>query len=483
MTAVCKCTRFYDTLRYMKSDNDARLCEAFESELLVNLRSVCGDFATVGSSCEVGVAVSGGADSVSLLFGLYRKLPFRSLRVLTINHNLRPVEETCGDADFVEALCRRLGVAWERVDIPRGDILSYADSHGIGMEEAARFFRYSVFNDFIQKNKLAVLCLAHNADDQVETLVMRFLRGGGTAALSGIPMKRDRFVRPLLTINRSLIEAYLEALGETYRTDLSNSDTSIERNAVRNQLLPQIDSLYPGWRKAAVSLSEKMRDDEAYFIEEAECALSRVCYTFESGLAALDFGLFSKEPNALKVRILYKVCDDVGASGRFPYVQIRKILQLTSDVQNTKWQVHACGVSFHRCGGKILCQKTQNEATETGFTVILERDGMYELPGMLVSAVRQGTSLVLKDCAAGNAICLRQVCYPIMARSAWTGDCVETAKRATKSVAAILESWKCAEKRNRVVIIQRLDVPSQEIVALWGVPFGLKNWVVLPACE
>ena len=148
----------------------------------------CGVNLFADKSAPVGVAVSGGADSVSLLVSLVHicKNPGKIIAV-TVNHNLRSEEESGGDAVFVEKLCSSLGVKCRRFDVPRGKILSEAKKNGSGVEDAARKIRYSCFEKFIQETGSSFLCLAHNRNDRIETVVMRFMQGAGTSSLAGIP--------------------------------------------------------------------------------------------------------------------------------------------------------------------------------------------------------------------------------------------------------------------------------------------------------
>ena len=125
-------------------------------------------------SC-IGVAVSGGADSVSLLYALKAVAPC-ALAGVTVNHNLRG-DEGNQDALFVLRLCEKLGVECTRYDIPAGKIEQVARDSSISLEAAARKERYRCFDAFIAQKGLCALCLAHNREDQLETVLMRFLQG------------------------------------------------------------------------------------------------------------------------------------------------------------------------------------------------------------------------------------------------------------------------------------------------------------------
>jgi tRNA(Ile)-lysidine synthase len=176
------------------------------------------------------VAVSGGADSVALLWVLGElAADLRlALSVLHLDHGLRP--DSAADADFVEALARARGlpVAVERLAIPAGGSL---EARAALRRHAAR----------IGADRVA---LGHTADDQAETVLMRVLEGAGPRGLAGIPPVRDRFIRPLIETRRADIVAALEGAGLAWREDPSNRDPKFLRNRIRHELLPLLSTTY-----------------------------------------------------------------------------------------------------------------------------------------------------------------------------------------------------------------------------------------------
>jgi tRNA(Ile)-lysidine synthase len=197
------------------------------------------------AGARIIVGVSGGADSVALLHGLHRLAPALRLELYAahLNHGLRPggAED---DAEWTRELCRRLDVpvVVEQVDVPG----RASDMHW-NVEEAARIVRY----EFLQRTAKCVgathVAVAHNADDQVETVLHHLFRGTGLAGLRG--MKRSRslaegitLIRPLLSVHRVEIENWLAEIGQDYRTDASNADVSRTRNRIRHKVLPVLES-------------------------------------------------------------------------------------------------------------------------------------------------------------------------------------------------------------------------------------------------
>ena len=188
---------------------------------------------------RIGVAVSGGADSVCLLHVLRELAPRWELRltVLHLDHQLRG-EESRQDALFVRELAAALDLPFELREI---DVHSLCGETGDNLEQAARAARLEFFRSFLQAGTLDRVAVGHTRSDQAETVLFRFLRGSGTAGLSGIrPVTEDGIVRPLLEIQRPEIEQYLRERGIAWRTDSTNVSSAFARNRIRQELLPQL---------------------------------------------------------------------------------------------------------------------------------------------------------------------------------------------------------------------------------------------------
>lgn len=182
---------------------------------------------------RVGVAVSGGADSVCLLHVLRELAPGRDLRltVLHLDHGLRG-EESRADAEFVRSLAASLGLPAliRQVTLAPGNI-----------EQSGREARLDFFRGLIASGSVDRVALGHTRRDQAETVLFRFLRGAGTAGLAGIrPVTSDGMVRPLLETGREEIESWLRVRGIPWREDSTNVSPAFARNRIRHDLLPQL---------------------------------------------------------------------------------------------------------------------------------------------------------------------------------------------------------------------------------------------------
>lgn len=214
---------------------------------------------------RIYIAISGGADSVALLMAMLALGYSERLEALHCNFTLRG-EESNYDEAFVRELCSKLGVP---LQMKRFDTRSYAEEKGISIEMAARELRYQWFRSFTESEGKKVVAVAHNADDQVETLLLNLSMGTGIRGLSGMPFikQTEGIIRPLQATPRALILDYLSALSQSYREDSSNSDTRYKRNLIRHQLIPLFEELNPSFRETTYRTIEHLRSTEALYLE------------------------------------------------------------------------------------------------------------------------------------------------------------------------------------------------------------------------
>ena len=229
---------------------------------------------------RVGVAVSGGADSVCLLHVLFELAPRWNLRlhVLHLDHQLRG-EESRADARFVEQLAARLGLPFSQ---EQADVAGIASQQGENLEEAARNERRRFFCQYLRAGELDRVALGHTRSDQAETVLFRFLRGSGTAGLAGIrPVTAEGFVRPLIAVERGEIERFLEERHVGWRQDSSNSCLDFARNRIRHELLPMLRREFnPAISEMLAHTADWALEEEAYWTAEVD-KLVRKCLTIK----------------------------------------------------------------------------------------------------------------------------------------------------------------------------------------------------------
>ena len=210
---------------------------------------------------RVGVAVSGGADSVCLLHVLHELAPRWNLHlsVVHIDHGIRGAASQA-DADFVRSLAGEFALTFH---FRQADVPSIDDN----MEQAARRVRQEFYRELMQSGMVDRIATGHTRSDQAETVLFRILRGSGFAGLSGIrPVTREGIVRPLLDCTRAEVEAWMAERRIECREDESNEDRSFARNRIRHELLPQLRREFnPQLDEALANLAVIARDEEDWW--------------------------------------------------------------------------------------------------------------------------------------------------------------------------------------------------------------------------
>ncbi|MDE5644270.1 MAG: tRNA lysidine(34) synthetase TilS [Muribaculaceae bacterium] len=224
-----------------------------EPESLENRVAEC--LATEGITA-VTAGISGGADSVAMLLML-RECGV-GIQAVHCNFHLRG-DESDRDRDFVEALCRRLGIRLIVIDF---DVEAYMAANRVSVEMACRELRYAEFRRIMRENRSDRIAVAHNADDNAETVLLNLMRGAGVAGLRGISPDNGEVIRPLLGVTRAEILRYLESKGETYVTDSTNMSSDYRRNFLRNEVIPLLETRWPGAKKSICHTASIMRQEE-----------------------------------------------------------------------------------------------------------------------------------------------------------------------------------------------------------------------------
>jgi len=227
----------------------------------------------VPSHSAIVVAVSGGPDSICLL-DLLTKLPYK-INVAHLNHRLRKVSDE--EQRFVVQRAKAYGLEIFSTSL---NVLKMAKEEGLGIEEAARKARYQFLFRVAESTQSAAVLTAHHADDQVETILMNFIRGSGLKGLTGMQYramtpfhKTIPIVRPLLDIWKEVLIAYCRENGLNYYQDESNLGIDYFRNKVRNQLMPLLESYNPNFKQTLLRNQKAFQSDLDYIEEETEKAL------------------------------------------------------------------------------------------------------------------------------------------------------------------------------------------------------------------
>ena len=289
----------------------------------------------------VVVGVSGGADSVSLLRALHELAREWDLH-LTVGHLHHGIRGASADedAEFVRGLAGGLGVACvvERVDVP-----AIAKSEGGTLEEVARRERYAFFGRVAAGVRATRIGVGHTMDDNAETVLHRILRGTGIRGLGGIPPMRPLsrgsdvwVVRPLIEITRAEVLAYLESIGQGWRTDPTNLDLAYSRNRIRNIVLPQLEAeCGPGVKESLNRLACAARNQYNVIETMARDLLARARRTDPVALLAIDRQALRGANPELQIEVLRLALEDAGV-GELSYEQSRGLADMVAAATATE---------------------------------------------------------------------------------------------------------------------------------------------------
>jgi tRNA(Ile)-lysidine synthase len=260
-------------------------------------------------------ALSGGPDSVCLLHVLYSlrgKLNLR-LHAIHVNHMLRGLEADEDEA-YARKLCQSLGI--EFCSVSR-DIAGISKNLGISIEEAGREVRYQVFNEYADSVGANRIAVAHNKDDQAETVLMHIIRGSGLTGLVGMNYSRGRIIRPLLDIQRCEIEEYCSNNALTPRIDSTNLQNIYSRNKIRLDIIPEISRAFEvNFSDSLVRLSALASRDNDYLELTASGLYSECVKTRGKGFVHLELARLGELHQALLGRIFRIALNEVSGSIR-----------------------------------------------------------------------------------------------------------------------------------------------------------------------
>lgn len=200
------------------------------------------------------VALSGGADSVCLLL-VMRHLGYQ-IEAVHCNFHLRG-EESNRDEQFVVELCKNQNIELHLIHF---DTTTYAKTHQVSIEMAARELRYRYFEQLRQDIGADGICVAHHQDDSVETILLNLLRGTGIHGLTGIKARNGYILRPLLCVSRNEIIAWLQAQHQTFVTDSSNLEDDVVRNKIRLNVIPQLKDISPTACQQILSTAQRLNE-------------------------------------------------------------------------------------------------------------------------------------------------------------------------------------------------------------------------------
>lgn len=306
-------------------------------------------FIMINKGDNITVALSGGADSVALLFVLKELELDINLSAAHLNHCLRG-EEADRDEAFVRALCEELGVP---LTVERADIKGISKKTGESIELCARRVRY----EFLERVSPGKIATAHTASDSLETVLLNIARGTGLKGLTGIPPVRGKIIRPLIYCSRQDIEEYCRLNNLNYVTDSSNLTDQYTRNKIRLHIVPKLAEINPALVRTFSRMTDILRSEDEYLDQAVQKHIAQ-------SINGIDVNILSLEHPAIIRRVIAT------------YYKNR--------VKESPDQFHICEIE----------------------KLILNKSGKTGLKSNFFAEVRDGRLVILKETAKPQGFCI-----------------------------------------------------------------------------
>lgn len=342
------------------------------------------------------LGISGGADSVCLLLVLLSLKEEYQLEVsaLHVNHGIRD-EEALRDEKFVENLCEKLQVPFFCV---HENVPEYASAHGLSEEEAGREIRYGQFRKYLSHLGYTKIAVAHNENDNAETVLHNLFRGCAMQGLCGMQPKSGIIIRPLLDVSRKEIEDFLTEKEQPYVTDSTNLTTEYERNKIRLELLPYIQrEINTGAVTHILEMSRKMQEVTAYMDEQTQNATKMVLEKTGDGYG-ISVTKLQKLPEVLQDGVIYQAI--VTACGRKKDITNMHVKQIREILWKTGSKTVSLPYGF--CARKeydliSICKIAEDKAMQLEIPVTLDMSAGEEKSYDLLDGAKVHFTLLTAD--------------------------------------------------------------------------------------
>ena len=377
------------------------------------------------------VGLSGGADSVALLLML--KEGGFNVHAAHCNFLLRGAESDRDEA-FCVSLCQQLGVELHRAHFYTR---TYAESHHVSIEMAARELRYKWFEQLRQDIGAVGICVAHHRDDSVETVLLNLVRGTGLRGLTGIQPRNGSILRPLLCVSRAEIEAFLAEKGQKYVTDSTNLEADVQRNIIRLEVLPLLRKLNPAVAENIQRTAENL--GEAQTVLAALVSKYKCCNSVE---------ISELEKYGSSEYIAFEWLKNYGFNGS----QVQQILNA-------------------ECGGMVHSEQGYDVLKDRGRLIVepalkpfkpmrIPEEGTYILDGNNTFRVRKCAVYVSKEAHIAT-LDAAKVHFPLTVRRVEEGDWMQPfGMKGRKLLSDLMTDLKMTvfEKRRQLVVVDSQGV-------------------------
>lgn len=442
---------------------------------------------------RVVAGISGGADSLCLLFVLLewaKKSPL-SLAVVHVDHGIR--KEAGGDARYVEQLCRQFGIPFY---LTREDVRERAKREKCSEEEAGRNVRYEAFYRAAKEFYAQKIAVAHNSNDRSETMLFHLFRGSGLKGLCGILPVRDQIIRPVLCLERQEIEQYLRDKNVSWRRDSTNEEDGYTRNRIRHHILPYAEKeIAPGCVSHMAQTADMLCETEEYLEEQTKAAVERCvqeAVSPEARIWEIQADSFQNEHAVIRKRMLFYLVKSLTPSGRdIGYVHIQALSGLLSQEGNRRLDL-PFGITARREYGKVFLQRkitgrenAGHTEENTGFSqAVIEKEQLLQAP-VNISLGKEGEMEISvfffeNEKEVPQSECTKWFDYDkieksLMVRTRQTGDYLSIADGKGGVIHKSLKEYMITAKIP-FPLRERIPVLAQEHHVLWLAGYRISEY-------
>jgi len=355
---------------------------------------------------KILLAVSGGIDSM-VMAHLFLQVGYNA-GIIHCNFSLR-----AGESDKDEDLVRKYA---ESHNIPfftkRFDTRAYAKKYGISVQMAARELRYSWFEEVRKENQYDLIAVAHNLNDNIETLIINLTRGTGLAGLSGMRVINNRIIRPLLFASRKEISDYCNINGINYREDKSNADTKYIRNKIRHKIIPVLKEINPSIETTLNETAERFIGINE-IVSEYIMKLREKVSEQSTDIIKLNISLL--RPHLHNKAILFELFRPYGIAN----VQLDDLLKVINGKTGGQIFTGSCRIVKNRKEIIILNEET----SETSYFIVRRITGLKNVPG-IESAIYSDITDTFKIPSDPSVACIdaEKLVFPLVIRKWKAGD-------------------------------------------------------------
>ena len=410
----------------------------------------------IPNNSKVGIALSGGADSVFLLFAILAVAKEKNLEVIGINldHSIR--ENSKVDSDFVKELCKNQGVMCKFKKVQAKE---FSSINKMSLEEGARVLRYEFFNELKNSGVVDIIAIGHHMNDNVETILLNIFKGASLTGVSGIAEKHNGFIRPMMEVERCEIEEYVRGNNIDFVTDESNFSCDYERNYIRNEVIPCIENKFPQMKKSITNFAKLAKRDDEYLNAQAENIVKI------QGNPYIMLSDMDQEPIATRgVKIAMKM---LGVEKNVYGVNYKDVLNLAKNMENGSRVDIVSNISCYRDYDRITFQKR----TETNNIIEIPLNiGNYELGNAKIAIKTQEKFEII---ANSTYLDFDKLPKNAIIRFRRIGDVFQRTKGTVSLKEYFIDKKIPARTRDNILVV----ASGSEIFAVIGYECGVKCFI------